>query len=492
MNGQFAQQAQDARLHRLQPSVPILVSLLPMQFVLLWTDAAIFILVAGAAAYGAYVVRRPHLAEPWRQVRRRPAAMASLVVLLAYTSVGLLDSVHFRLRLPDAVPGQPAQYATEVLSLFDWLVRPLKEDVERTYSAPLAAYSHAKETVERPDGTTTRAFPRLTYGGAHLSNPATQWGLDIFVTTVTWAMLGLLAFGLFFGLPTLAVAQRRAASNDQSRPPADTTWPAVLMTAATLFVIGFIAAGISRHYHLLGTDKVGQDVFYLSLKSIRTGMVIGVLTTLISLPFAVGLGIAAGYFGRRIDDGIQYLYTTLSAIPGVLLIAASVLTLQAYMDRNADSFAGVTERADVRLFMLCLILGVTGWIGLCRLLRGETMKLREMDYVQAAVSIGAGHGRILARHILPNVMHLVLIAAVLDFSGLVLAEAVLSYVGVGVDPSMISWGNMINGARMEMAREPIVWWSLAAALIFMFSLVLPANLFADAVRDAFDPRLRGR
>ena len=100
--------------------------------------------------------------------------------------------------------------------------------------------------------------------------------------------------------------------------------------------------------------------------------------------------------------------------------------------------------------------------------------------------------RIITRHILPNVMHIVLIAIVMDFSGLVLAEAVLSYVGVGVDPSMISFGTMINGARLEMAREPMVWWSLAAAFTFMFLLVLAANLFADAVRDAFDPRVRVR
>ncbi|WDT78092.1 MAG: ABC transporter permease [Candidatus Manganitrophus sp.] len=150
------------------------------------------------------------------------------------------------------------------------------------------------------------------------------------------------------------------------------------------------------------------------------------------------------------------------------------------------------ERADLRLLALCIILGVTSWTGLCRLLRGETLKLRELDYVQAASALGVGSWRIIGRHILPNVMHIVLISVVIDFSGLVLAEAVLSYVGVGVDPTMISWGNMINSARLEMAREPIVWWSLVAAFVFMFGLVLSANLFADAVRDAFDPRLRGR
>jgi peptide/nickel transport system permease protein len=137
-----------------------------------------------------------------------------------------------------------------------------------------------------------------------------------------------------------------------------------------------------------------------------------------------------------------------------------------------------------------LILGITSWTGLCRLLRGEALKLRELDFVQAAHALGVSHWRIIGRHLLPNVMHIVLIAIVMDFSGLVLAEAVLSYVGVGVDPSMISFGTMINNARLELAREPTVWWSLSAAFVFMFVLVLSANLFSDAVRDAFDPRMR--
>jgi peptide/nickel transport system permease protein len=124
-------------------------------------------------------------------------------------------------------------------------------------------------------------------------------------------------------------------------------------------------------------------------------------------------------------------------------------------------------------------------------LRGEALKLAELDFIQAAHAFGVSHLRVLARHILPNVAHIVIITLVLDFSGLVLAEAVLSYIGVGVDPSTISFGTMINAARLEMAREPMVWWSLAAAFVFMFALVLAANLFADAVRDGFDPRVRG-
>ena len=151
----------------------------------------------------------------------------------------------------------------------------------------------------------------------------------------------------------------------------------------------------------------------------------------------------------------------------------------------------VTALSLLRLLSLCLILGMTSWTGLCRLLRGETLKLRELEYIQAAQAFGVSDLRIIRRHILPNLMHLVILSLVMDFSGLVLAEAVLSYVGIGVDSSMFSFGTLINNARMEMAREPMVWWSLAAAFAFMLTLVLAANLFADAVRDAFDPRLEG-
>jgi len=191
-----------------------------------------------------------------------------------------------------------------------------------------------------------------------------------------------------------------------------------------------------------------------------------------------------------VDELIQYLYTLLTSVPNVLLIAACVLMVQVFLDKNPDLFETGVERADLKMFLLCLILGVTGWATLCRLIRGETLKLRELDYVQAATAFGVGPLRIMWRHIVPNVMHLVLITTVLNFSDLILYEAVLTYVGVGVDPGMNSFGGMINLARAEMSRDPLVWWSFAAAFGFMVSLVLAANLFADGVRDAFDPRAR--
>jgi peptide/nickel transport system permease protein len=254
-------------------------------------------------------------------------------------------------------------------------------------------------------------------------------------------------------------------------------------------LIGMVVA-LMNHYHVLGTDRTGNDVMLQAVKSVRTAFVIGTLATLATLPFAVLFGVAAGYFKGWVDELIQYAYTTLSSVPNVLLIAACVLMLQVFIDKHPDFFETGAERSDLRIFMLCVILGVTGWASLCRLLRAETMKLRELEFVQAATAFGVSHVRIMARHILPNLMHLVLITTVLEFSGLILYEAVLSYVGVGVDPSMNSFGGMINLARSEMSRDNVVWWSFAAAFGFMVTLVLAANLFADGVRDAFDPRSR--
>jgi peptide/nickel transport system permease protein len=365
--------------------------------------------------------------------------------------------------------------------------------VEKTYSAPFSSYAYAKEMIRQPDGTQRWDYPRLQYGGAHLADPEHENIADILMT-------GMKGFGkgvLVWLLPALLVVAWR--SRQDRIGPAESCkrialgrteipWRAALLTLFLILACGGTLGELGLRYHVLGTDKVGEDVFYQSLKSVRTGLLIGTLTTFATLPLALGFGILAGYFRGWVDDVIQYLYTTLNSIPGVLLIAAAMLIMQVYMARHEDDFASLALRADFRLLFLCLILGMTSWTGLCRLLRAETLKLREMEYVQAARALGVRQGIILVRHILPNVFHLVLISVALDFSSLVLAEAVLSYVNIGVDPTMESWGNMINSARLEMARDPVVWWSLAAAFLFMFTLVLAANLFADAVRDAFDPR----
>lgn len=468
---------------------------MPLMPVVLWTDALVFLLIGLGVGFALYARRHEHLRAPWRRVLRSSVGIASLVVLSGYVLVGLLDTVHFRLRLPAQGPNVETQLAPEVLSLLDVLLSPLRDGQEKTYSAPFATHLFVKEAITRPDGGVVRDYPRLEHGGRHLEDPAAR-GRDILLRGLSGVLQGLLVWGLL-SLGLLWVLARRGgqslvATGARVRAgEADVPWRAALVTLLVVLVVAFAAGSLASNYHVLGTDKVGEDVLFQALKSIRTGLIIGTLTTLVMLPAAILLGIMAGYFRGWVDDVIQYLYTTLNSIPGVLLIAAAILMLQVYMANNADRFESLVERADLRLLFLCLILGVTSWTGLCRLLRGDALKLRESDYVQAAAALGVGHFSIIGRHILPNVLHIVMITLVLDFSGLVLAEAVLSYVNIGVDPTMNSWGNMINSSRLEMAREPVVWWSLAAAFLFMFALVLTANLFADVVRDAFDPRLRG-
>lgn len=388
--------------------------------VILATDLIVYFIVA-AIAYFAFAARGEGVvATAWRELKKNRLALACMIVLGLYLGVAVLDSIRYR----DPVIGEDGQivktaegrtiWSPQALSLLERSLSGMMTNTEKTYSAPFTDRLFAKESIELPDGTTIRDYPKLKHPGSH--------------------------------------------------------W--------------------------LGTDKVGSDVLFTALKGVRTAIVIGAGTTLIIVPFAIFFGVVAGYFGGFIDDLVQYIYTTLASIPGVLLIVAFMLLFgttgfQGGLITESQIDFGVFIFND-RLFWLALILGITSWTDLCRLIRGETLKLRELEYVQASKAFGVGSPGIIYRHIVPNLMHLVLITFVLQFSGLVLAEAILSYIGIGVGPQMGSWGNMINTARLELSRDPIVWWNLLAAFLFMFGLVLPANIFGDAVRDALDPRLRYR
>jgi peptide/nickel transport system permease protein len=228
-----------------------------------------------------------------------------------------------------------------------------------------------------------------------------------------------------------------------------------------------------RGWHLLGTDANGNDILYEALKGCRTDLIIAGLTSLLATPVALLFGLLAGYFGKRVDDAVQYIYTTLDSIPGILLLIALLMVLG----------RGIIQ--------ICVAMGVTSWVNLCRLVRGETLKHREREYVRAARALGVSPWSIMFRHILPNLLPIVLINVTLSLSTLVLAEVFLAYLGLGVQPGTGSWGTMIDSARLELAREPIIWWNLAAAFGAAFLFVLALNLFADALRDAIDPRLRG-
>lgn len=437
----------------------------------LWTDMLVWLLVVVLMAWGWVISRSAQVKRQWHNIFKSGIAMASAIVLLFYLFFALLDSIHLRLETVAGEKQQSAVYQGEIVSLLDLMFTHQIKHSERTYSAPFATHEYAKSIVMDENGISEQVNLPLQY----VSQKNSVWK-ESFLALLMGAGISFLfiAMHLFW----------RKRRGKESRLP----WGVAYVTLALLVMAFTWLYVLSFSYHVLGTDKVGGDVLYQSLKSIRTGVLIGILTTLIMLPVAIVLGVMAGLLGGWVDDVIQYLYTTLSSIPGVLLIAAGVLSMQILMDNNPDWFKSTLERSDLRLLFLIVILGVTSWTGLARLLRAETLKISQVEFVTAAKAFGVGKWTIIRRHIIPNLMHIILISIVLDFSGLVLAEAVLSYVGVGVDPTMFSWGNMINQARLEMAREPMVWWSLFSAFVFMFILVLAANLFSDRIQKVLDPR----
>jgi ABC-type dipeptide/oligopeptide/nickel transport system permease subunit len=220
-----------------------------------------------------------------------------------------------------------------------------------------------------------------------------------------------------------------------------------------------------------GTDLFGRDVLAKVIHGTKIAMSVGLVTSLIAIPIGVSIGAIAGYFGGWIDDLISWFITTFSSIPNIMLLISITLIM------------------GKGLVSVYLALGITGWVGLARLIRGEVMKHKEREYVQAASALGGGHFRKLFIHILPNVTHIVIINTSLQFQTAIKSEVILSYLGLGVQGEP-SWGTMIDDARMELARG--VWWQLAAATLAMFIVVLAFNILGDALRDALDPKLKGK
>ncbi len=250
---------------------------------------------------------------------------------------------------------------------------------------------------------------------------------------------------------------------------------------ALLSAMGLIAADWAKEVgasnlppsseHWFGTDIFGRSVFMKVVRGTQIAMSVGVATALISIPIGVFLGAIAGYFGGWVDDCVTWLYTTFSSIPNIMLLISITMIL------------------GKGIFAVYIALGATSWVTLSRLIRGEVMKHKEREYVQAAGAIGGGHMRKLFRHILPNVTHIVIINTSLQFQIAIKSEVILSYLGIGVQGEP-SWGTMIDDAKLEISRG--VWWQLAGATLAMFLVVLAFNLLGDALRDSLDPKLKGK
>lgn len=221
--------------------------------------------------------------------------------------------------------------------------------------------------------------------------------------------------------------------------------------------------------YILGTDIFGRDVLTKVIHGTQVAMSVGFISSLIAIPIGVFFGAVAGYYGGKVDEIIVWFYTTFSSIPGIMLLMSIAFVLG----------KGIST--------VYIALGLTSWVGLCRLIRGEVMKHKNREYVQAAGAIGASHFRKLFKHILPNVTHIVIINTSLQFQVAIKSEVILSYLGIGVS-GQPSWGTMIDDAKMELARG--VWWQLFGATFAMFFIVLAFNILGDALRDALDPKLK--
>ena len=484
-----------------------------MQFVFLPTDAVLWAILIALFAAVRHVRRTPELAKKWSLVFARPSANASAAILVVLLFIAAVDSIHYREALPTApaasqdatqstgtaaAPEQKDAYSPVVKSVLDAFVFDVLHAAgeERSYSAPFALREFDKSTAI-VDGAPVRDYQPLKHAGKRIASYSSRAASIAKYTLIAAIAGGVTAFAAWL-ITAAVVARRRGGGslidglNIIGNADGSFPWRPAMLTGSVIWLFFTWLMLLWPDWHIFGTDAVGNDVLYEALKSVRTAVVIGTLATFATLPFAITLGIAAGYFKGKVDDVIQYVYTTISSIPSVLLIAASVLMVTVFLDEHPALYQTSLERADLKLMLLAVIIGMTGWATLARLLRAETMKVSTLDFVTAARALGVSHFTIMRQHVLPNVLHIVLIVTVLDFSGIVLYEAVLSYVGVGVDPVMHSFGTMINAARSELSRSPMVWWNLAASFVFLLAIVLPANLFAAAVRDAFDPKAAAR
>ncbi|MBT3277964.1 MAG: ABC transporter permease [Phycisphaerales bacterium] len=230
---------------------------------------------------------------------------------------------------------------------------------------------------------------------------------------------------------------------------------------------------------ILGYDVFGRSVLGKTILGANTSMSVGFMANIIAVPLGMLLGAIAGYYGGKVDDFIVWVYTTFACVPGIILLIAIKFAFKGVTILGVD-FGGMPG--------LYLALAVTSWIGTCRLVRAETMRLRELDYVQAARCCGRGRFMILLKHIAPNVMHIGIINFSLGFVGAIQSEVMLSFLDIGVPAGTPSWGNMISAADKDLIAGH--WWQLASAVGAMFLVVLAWNIFGDRLRDALDPKLK--
>lgn len=220
--------------------------------------------------------------------------------------------------------------------------------------------------------------------------------------------------------------------------------------------------------HLLGTDDLGRDVLSRMIYGARISLAVGIVSVGIAVLIGTSLGACAGFFGGFVDSLVMRFVDIMLCFPSTFLI----LTVIAFIGPS--------------IWNVMFVIGVTGWMGVCRLVRAEFLTLRERDFVVAARALGAGDARLIFRHILPNAMAPVLVAAVLGVAGAILTESGLSFLGLGVQPPTPSWGNILTAGKDNIS---VAWWLSFFPGIAITITMLGYNMLGEGLRDALDPRL---
>ena len=242
----------------------------------------------------------------------------------------------------------------------------------------------------------------------------------------------------------------------------------------------------------LGTDRQGRSIFLRAVYSIKVAITVGFVTGILAVGIGTILGLIAGYSGGWADALVTWLYSTFASIPNIVLLMVLAWVFQGgevdkwLNDLTNNYFEKLIGGAlEETLIPVIIAFSATYWIGPCRIIRGETLKLRESEYVQAARVMGFSRFRVLFRHILPNLSHLMLINFSLLFIGAIKSEVILSFLGLGVQRGA-SWGKMIDASKSDVANG--MFWQIGAATAFMFALVLAFNILSDALQDILDPK----
>ncbi|MCC6868643.1 MAG: ABC transporter permease [Burkholderiales bacterium] len=421
----------------------------------------------------------PHSVSPglwtlaWRRLRRDRLAMISLAIVLAFIAMVILSGLGLIAR--DWAREVAVNYAPPTFVGAEITAAPATSAAlpSGTAASPPAPGHDWEAEVVDPLGDVIAELRGEAQPNPGVGTPAPPGGAG-----------GRTREDTGFVDPLADVMQEIEAAKHAAKPPA----PASRSRGATADPLADVmkdieaeraapgtgsgATGGRRATLPFGADKWGRDVIAKTIKGSETSIFVGLAAAFVATFIGTVLGAFAGYYGRWVDDALNWFYSIFSSIPYLLLILAVAAVLQ-----------------HKGTMTIVLILGLTGWTGVFRLIRAEYLKHKGREYVQAANAIGASNARRMYRHIFPNVSHVVLVQLSILVVAFIKSEVILSFLGFGVPVDVVSWGSMLNEAQNELLLGK--WWQLVAAGVSMALLVTAFSLFTDALRDALDPKLRG-